>query len=54
MKFEEVVKYCLANPSFFKRSKHELAKVLKVDVSLAEKARKQARVILSKNNIKKG
>jgi predicted phosphodiesterase len=52
MKFEDVVAYCLANPSFFKRSKHELAKVLSVDVNLAEKARKQARAILSKNNIK--
>lgn len=52
MKFEEVVKYCLANPSFFKRSKVELAKVLNVEVSLAEKARKQARRILLKNNIK--
>jgi predicted phosphodiesterase len=52
MTFETIVKYCLANPSFFKRSKHELAKVLQVDVVLAEKARKQARKILLKNNIK--
>ena len=52
MKFEEVVQYCLANPSYFKRSKTELARVLNVEVSLAEKARKYARRILLKNNIK--
>lgn len=52
MTFEEVIKYCLANPTFFKRSKVELANVLKIEVSLAEKARKQARQILIKNNIK--
>jgi hypothetical protein len=51
MQFEEIVKYCLANPSFFKRSKYTLAKVLNIDVALAEKARKSARKILLINNI---
>ena len=52
MTFEEIVKYCLANPSYFKRSKLRLAKVLNIEVSLADKARKKARQILTDNNIK--